>query len=175
MDLECYQRGLLDLLKERGIGCEDYLRGVAGTREIAVVREIAVWWRVFQLEAQCPFTARLLKRRGCFQELVASHFNNNFTSPFVEELSRGFVLSLRFHDDPLIASVAQFEYAWLEVRDCSARVFEVLWDRHPDLVFHALDNGSNLPEPETGCFYCMEVAQDVPGMIACKRHTYAPD
>lgn len=175
MNLELYQRGLLDLIKERGVVSGDpYLSQVANSREIAVVREIAVWWRVFQIEAQCRFTALLLKRHGCFHDLVTSYFDNNLTSPFVEELSRDFLLTLRFHDDPLIAAVAQFEYALTEVRDGNAGVFEVLWDRHPDLVFEALDHVGDLPEPEPGCIYCMEIAQEIPGMIACTRESSEP-
>ena len=59
--LELYQRGLLDLVKKRGVAPEDpYLRHVAESRALVVVREIAVWWRVFQIEAQCRFTSRLL-------------------------------------------------------------------------------------------------------------------
>ena len=84
--------GLLALIKGRGAPPDDpYLQRVAGSRELAMVREIALWWRTFQLEAQCRFTSRLLKRLGSFQALVAAYFDNNATSPFVEELSLGFL------------------------------------------------------------------------------------
>lgn len=168
--LELYQRGLLDLVKRRGVAPEDpYLRRVAESREIAVVREIAVWWRVFQIEAQCRFTSRLLKRLGCFHEVVTSYFNRNRTSPFVEELSRDFLSSLSVHETRLIRTVAQFEYAFLEVRSGCADDFEIIWDRHPDLVFRALDNGTELPPPEPEFVYRMRIARDLPGTVACTR------
>jgi hypothetical protein len=170
MRLEVHQRGLLDLVKSRGMPPEDpYLRRVAGSAELAIVREIAIWWRVFQLEAQCRFTSRLLKRLGCFGEIVTSYFNNNRTSPFVEELSHDFLSSLCMHFDPLIRATAQFEDAFLKARAGSTEHFEILWDRHPDLVFLALENGSELPSAEPGRVYRMRVSQEAPGMVACTR------
>jgi hypothetical protein len=168
--LELQQRGLLNLVKGRGAPPDDpYLQRVAGSRELAMVREIALWWRTFQLEAQCRFTSRLLKRLGSFPALVAAYFDNNATSPFVEELSLGFLSTLRVHDDPLIRAVSQFEYGFLQVRSGCNESFEILWDRHPDLVFLALENGSDLPDPEPGCHYRVQVARNLPKLIACSR------
>ena len=169
-ELELQQRGLLALIKGRGAPPDDpYLQRVAGSRELAMVREIALWWRTFQLEAQCRFTSRFLKRLGTFQSLVAGYFDKNVTSPFVEELSLGFLRTLRMHDDPLIRAVSQFEYGFLQARSGCAESFEILWDRHPDLVFLALENGSELPHPEPNCQYRMQVARTLPQMVACSR------
>lgn len=168
--LEAYQRGLLDLVKNRGNSPEDpYLRRVAGSAELAAIREIAIWWRIFQLEAQCRFTSRLLKRLGSFGETVSSYFNDNRTSPYVEELSHDFLNSPCVRFDPLIRATSQFEDAFLQVRAGSSEQFEVLWDRHPDRVFSALENGSELPPAEPDCVYRMKVARNLPGMVACTR------
>jgi len=170
MSLELYQRGLLELIKGRGVVAEDpYLCSVAASREIEILREIAVWWRVFQIEAQCHFTARLLKRLGCLHETVALYFATNRTSPFVEELSRDFLKWLRFHDNPLVRTVAEFEWALLEVRGDSSETFQVLWDRHPDLFFKSLESGEEFPETETDCLYRMTLARELPGLVACTR------
>jgi hypothetical protein len=168
--LELQQRGLLALVKGRGAPPDDpYLQRVAGSPELAMVREIALWWRAFQLEAQCRFTSRLLKRLGFFDTFVAAYFDNHATSPFVEELGPGFLSTLRVHDDPLIRAVSQFEYGFLEARAGSHASFEILWDRHPDHVFLALENGSELPGPEPGCHYRMQVARNLPRLVACSR------
>jgi hypothetical protein len=168
--LEQQQRGLLELVKGRGELPEDpYLRRVAESRELAVVREIAVWWRVFQIEAQCRFTPRLLKRLGCFKEVVTSYFNGHRTSPFVEELSKDFLRSLRTHHDPFVRAVSQFELAFLEVRAGSGEEFEVVWDRHPELAVLALEGGGELPRPERDFVYRLRIAQKLPGMFACTR------
>src|SRR4029077_19610877 len=95
--LERQQRGLLALLKNRGgIPDDPYLARVANSRELAMMRGITLWWRTLTLQMQCRFTPRLLKRLGCFDALVAGYFDRNAASPFVEELSAGFLTSL--HD-----------------------------------------------------------------------------
>ena len=117
MTLETQQRGLLDLVKSRGgVPKEPYLRKVAGSAELGVVREIALWWRMYSLEGQCRFTARLLKRLGCFEDTVAEYFDNNATSFYVEDLGFGFLDSLRWHGDRVIRAVAQSEGALLRCK-----------------------------------------------------------
>lgn len=169
-ELERQQRGLLDLVKGRGASPQDpYLKRVNGSRELAMVREIAIWWRTFQLESQCRLTSRLLKRLNCFDGLVAEYFNNNATSPFVEELSLGFLDFLMKHDDELVRTVAQFERTVLLIRSGVGGVFEFIWDRHPDAVFLALANGSELPAPETDYFYRMRIASNQAEAVSCTR------
>jgi hypothetical protein len=168
--LEHQQRGLLALLKGRDCPADDpYLQLVAGSRQLGMVREIAIWWRAFQIDVQCHFTSRLLKRLGLFDTLVAAYFDNHATSPFVEELSQGFLESLRMHDDSLVRVVSQFEYGFLKVRSGSNEAFETLWDRHPDLVFLALETGNELPASEPGCFYRLHVARTLPRLFVCSR------
>ncbi len=170
--LEVYQRGMLDLVKNRGLATDDpYLRDLAKSRELAILREIAIWWRTFQIDVQCRFTSRLFKRRGCFEQSVTSYFDQNATSPFVEELSHGFLTSLRDHPDSLVRSVTQFECAFLRVRGGSPERYEVLWDRHPDLVFVALEEAGDLPPVEAGVIYRMTIAGDIPHLFSCVRET----
>jgi hypothetical protein len=170
MLLELQQRGLLDLIKSRSaLPDNPYLRRVADSRELEMVRKIAVWWRKSQIEAQCRYTARLLKRLGYFDTLVAAYFNNHATSSFIEELGRDFLSSLRMQHDPLIVAVSQSEYAFLNVRAGSAEAFQIVWDRHPDLVFLALERGSELPASEPGSLYRIRIARDLPHMVTCTR------
>jgi hypothetical protein len=166
--LELQQRGLLALIKNRGgVPDDPYLKHVANSRELAMMRSIALWWRSLGLQMQCRFTPRLLKRLGCFDALVADYFDRNATSPFVEELTPGFLASLHEHDDPLIRAVAGFERAFLAVKAGSSESYEILWDRHPDAVVHALETGAELPPSEPNALYRMRVARDLPSMIAC--------
>lgn len=170
MTLEAQQRGLLDLIKKRGASPVDpYLRQVEGSAQLAMVREIAVWWRVFAVEAQCRFTSRLLKRLGFFQETVAFYFDNNLTSPFVEELSVDFLHSLRAHPNLLLRAVSQSEHALLQCKAGSGDAVEILWDRHPDRVFQALEDGSELPPAEAGGIYRLRIDRELRGMVACTR------
>lgn len=166
--LELQQRGLLALIKCRDDAPDDpYLRQVAQSRGLAMMRSIALRWRAYDIQMQCPFTTRLLKRLGCFDALVSRYFDQNATSPFVEELSAGFLGSLQNHADPLIRATARFERALLAVRGGSAESYEIVWDRHPDVVVHALDTGAELPPSEPDVVYRMRVAGELPAMIAC--------
>jgi hypothetical protein len=168
--LELQQRGLLELVKGRGSPPNDpYLQRVANSRELVMVRKIALWWRAYSLEAQCRLTSRLLKRLGCFEALVGNFFDNNATSPFIEELSLDFLRSLHMHDDRLVRAMSQFELAVLMVRAGTAEAYEIMWDRNPDLVARALDAGGALPPCEPGLRYRMQIGRDLPDMIACSR------
>jgi hypothetical protein len=132
-----------------------------------MMRKIAVWWRTFQIESQCRLTSRLLKRLGCFEALVADYFNKNVTSPFIEELSRGFLRSLRLHDDPLVRAVSQLEYAALNAQAGLPEASEILWDRHPDVACLAIENGGELPAPEPDCLYRVRFSGQQPFTLTC--------
>ncbi len=172
MPLEAEQRGLLDLLKNRGASTADpYLRRVEGSPQLAMLREIALWWRMFALEAQCRFTSRLLKRFGFFEKTVAYYFDNHPTSPFVEELAQDFLLSLHQHPDALLRAVSQSERALLQCKAGSGDTVEVMWDRNPDHVFQALEDGSELPPAETDGIYRLTIDRELRGLVACTRDT----
>jgi hypothetical protein len=168
--LERHQRGVLALIKNRAITLNDsYLELVAGSPGLAMLREIAIWWRALQLEAQCRFTSRLLKRLGRFDEMVLAYFNSNPSSPFIEELSRDFLDWLRNNRDPLIRAVSQFELAFIQARAGASNGFQIVWDRHPDLVMLALDTGRELPDEDRDYVYHMEVGSGIPVPVSCTR------
>ncbi len=168
--LETYQRGLLDLVKSRGTPPTDpYLCEVASSRGIEVVREIAVWWRAFQIATQCPLVSRLLKHHGCFDETIGQYFANNQTSPFVEELTNHFLLFLNGNNDHFLRSAAKFERALLSARAGSEDICEIYFDRNPDLAFQSLEQAGTIPPPEPGFRYRMIVDRHLPGMFRCTR------
>lgn len=134
-----------------------------------MMREIAVFWRGYQIQAVCRFTTLLLKHLGCFGALVAAYFNERATSSYAEELGSDFLSSLCEHPTRLVSSMARFERAFLVVRAGSTESFEVLWDRHPDALFLALEVGQELPPPEPGWVYRMRIALEIPDRIECRR------
>ncbi len=149
MTLEDLERGLVDAIKGRTALVPPYSRCVPVSSTLGVVRKTALVWRAFQLESQCPFTSRLLKRLGCFEAVLTDYFSLNAPWPDIEELSRNFLHSLRLDESALIRAVSQFELAALKAKAGRGEVYEILWDRDPDAVLSALQNGSALPPPET--------------------------
>jgi hypothetical protein len=170
--LEYHQKGLLDLIKGRSPDKSDpYLERVAHCRELAMLREIAVWWRKLHLASQCRFTARLLKRLGVFDTLVSQYFDDNATSPYIEELSLGFLSTLGTHTDAMVRAVSQFEWAFHKVRARSVDLYEVCWDRHPAAFLCALAGDGELPAREDGVLYRMKIGGDIPGLFECVRES----
>lgn len=170
--LEYRQRGLLNLIKGRGADGRDlYLDRVAHCRELAMLREIAVWWRKLHVASQCRFTARLLKRLGIFDTMLSQYFNNNATSPYIEELGLSFLSALGTHVDAMIRAVSQFEWAFHKVRAGCGDRFEISWDRHPAVFLCALAGDDELPGAEDGVLYRMKIGGDIPGLLECTRES----
>ncbi len=169
--LEKHQRGLLALIKHRVLDSDDaWLRQITGSPQMEMLAEIALWWRLYQIKEQCRYTARLLKRFGWYEQSVQSFFEGNTTSPYIEKLSRDFLTSLAVHPDTLIAAVATFELACLEM-PISSKSWRIVWDREPTCVMLALDQGTAIPPAEADCHYVMQVGADVPGRAVCTRCT----
>ena len=170
--LERQQLAVLALIKRRPVdlGGDPWLEQLASSRELDLVREIALWWRRFQIESLCRYTSRLLKRLGCFEREVEKYFEANATSPFIEQIAPAFLESLRAHPDPLLRSVAQFELACIRLREPSPQRFRIVWDRDPNLALAALDSFALLPAPD-GFEYVMQVDAAIPGSVACVRRT----
>src|SRR2546430_17476346 len=88
--LERRQRGLLDLVKNRGSATGDpYLHRVANSRQLAMVRKIALWWRAVSLEAQCRLTAGGLIEISLGLFLAAPRFCATVPSCFLAGRSPG--------------------------------------------------------------------------------------
>jgi len=172
--LETYQRGLLDLVKNRGTSLGDpYLQEVARSRGIVVVREIAVWWRAFQIGAQCPLVSRVLKQYGSFDSTIEHYFASHRTSPFVEELTDHFLAFLCGHSDRFLRTIAEFERALLRARAGSEVTCHIYFDRNPDLAFAGLGRAGTIPSPDSEFRYHMIVDRNLPGMFRCTREAIA--
>ena len=139
------QRAVLALLKNRPCesGDDGWLIRIAQSKELVLLREIARWWRQYQVMGQCRFTAALLKRTRQFESAVNHHFETSATSPYMEEMARGFLKAFGGNADGLLQRVALTELGLIEPRQ--GLCVKVDWDRHPDQVFAALESGSEIP------------------------------
>ena len=168
--LEREQRGVLALLKGRPWAEDDpYLAQLSRSPRLALLREIAVRWRMYQLEAQCRYTTRTLKQLGRFESVVAEYFANYVTSPRIEEFSAAFLASLAGGSDPLLREVAATELALIAVRSGSPQTFHIVWDRNPDTTFGALLAQTPLPPATPGQGFLLRVDTALPGLLECTR------
>lgn len=139
---------------------------------LAMTREIASWWLRFQIESQCIFTSRLMKRMGCYETYIDGHFCCNPTPPAIEELARQFLSSLASHPDPLLGSIAAFELECLTPSATQQNPAIIHWDRNPHPALDALTRGTELPAPEPGVKYILIIGPKdpiVPRSVSCSK------
>jgi hypothetical protein len=175
LSLEQQQLGMLAMLRGRPteLPSDPWLRSVAGSDGLKMLHHIAGWWQRFQIEAQCRYTSRLMKRLGCFAQYVDEYFNIHPTPPSIEELSLQFLSSVKENDDPLLSSVAHFELVCLGLNDKSPSAYTIIWDRDPSQVLLALENSDILPGPDPDARFVMTLSADIPGSVSCIREELA--
>jgi hypothetical protein len=150
---------------------DPWLRSVLASPGLRILRRSASWWQRFQIESYCRYTARLMKRLGCFSGDLEAHFAAHPAPPFVEEMTAQFLSSLSAHENPLLRAVAQFELFCMAPARSPARATEIseeiLWDRNPEAVLLALDRFLPLPSPEPGVLYRLRLSST--GPVTCTR------
>jgi hypothetical protein len=169
VDLAGLQTRLLGMVKGRyrPEASEDpYIRRLAGSTHLSLVREIAGWWRGVAIETNCPLTTAVLRRPGVFDEAVRRFTSRPDVSPFYEQQAGLFLEEMSRHDDPLIASVASFERAVLDVRVFGQGGRQVVeWEHDPYAVLASLTLGTPLDEERCRGRYRTVISPDLPGIF----------
>ena len=146
-----------------------WLTEITASRGLQLMRATISWWQRFQIELQCRYTSRLLKRYGCFEESVHACFAGHSAPPSIEELGSSYLMSLQSHDNALVRAVAEFELACLVSPGAGSSPVLIHWDRNPVDVILALDNGAELPTSEPETRYTLCIGADIPGGMSCVR------
>jgi hypothetical protein len=168
MDLVSHQRKLLGLIKSTHEGSNDedsYIREVARTKNLEVIREIAAWWRTLNIERYCVLTTSLLKNWGIFERTVEEFAKNRETSRFIECLGTQFLEEMGRHQNHLISSVARFELALIRVKGGDTNKHVVDWQHDPDVVLDKLLRGDRLNEALGNGHYRTIVSNQEPGLF----------
>jgi hypothetical protein len=166
-----YQKTLLDLMKGRTTAApftDPHLAELAQSPGLGLLREIAVWWRGFAVETNCPWTAQLLKKLGEFDSSVEAFYRGQNVSAYVEKAGEQFLLQMSSNPVPLVAAMARFELALMKVKQGDAETHCVEWDRNPEQVFQFLKSVRDLPPIEPGMIYHTYIARDIPEMVRCE-------
>jgi len=165
-----YQKTLLDLMKGRAAAgfTDPHLAELAQSPGLGLLREIAVWWRGFAVETNCPWTAQLLKKLGDFDPKVERFYRGQNVSPYVEKAGEQFLQQMSSSPQPLVAAMARFELALMKVKQGSADKHCVEWDRDPEQVFQFLKSARDLPPTEPGLIYRTYIARDIPELVRCE-------
>ena len=171
LTLEEQQKSLLAIVRgsASNLYSDPWLRSAAGSPALKMIHSIALWWQRFQIEWQCRYTSRLMKRLGCFESYLESHFRKHPAPSSVEEMAAQFLSSLQRHQDPLLRAVASLELACIKSKIASAHTTTIFWDRDPNQVMDALDRFARLPDPEPKVRYILRMGANLPDGISCKR------
>jgi hypothetical protein len=173
-DLAVLQEHVRQLLRApHSVVAEDdaYLRALAQSPQLALVREIVAQWRSYDLRRTCVLTSRLLTRAGQFEVAVEAFTRHGASSPFVEELGAAFLAALEGHADPLVATVARFERHLLHVARGDPGEYAVAWDRDPHVVLRQLvAAASEVEEAPRGCYRTL-IARRYPGYFVVHQQT----
>jgi hypothetical protein len=163
MSLATVQRGLSELIRTGATATDDpYVRGLVGSDQVALLREIVLWWRTFGVQRACPLTSRLLLRQGRLDQAVDDFAVANSISPYVDNLALAFVDANRHDDDPLVAAVASFEAALIRAKRGERERHVIAWPEEPYGVLAALLGDTPLPAA-SGTRAWTVVAADLPG------------
>lgn len=168
MELATLQRQLLGLVKETYEISENddpYIQIVARSENLRVVREIVASWRNYNLQSYCVFTSTLLIQRNKFDEAVKSFVNKRKHSPFIEQLGTEFLEELSSRENPLIASVAQFELALIKVKLGDPEEYIIDWEHEPYSVLNSIIQGLSLNEDSVRGSYRVIVSKNLPNFF----------
>lgn len=169
----CYQRILLGLIRSNyQVRPNDdlYFHKVSQSRNLQEARGNIFLWRVYVLERACVLTFTLLKQRNLLKQELDAFIRQYNISPFRETQPPDFLEALNSHDDPLIASVAQFELALWKVRQGDPRSFKVSWSVEPHTILNNL--AKNIPIDEESVpkgDYQIRISRELPFLFQLDR------
>lgn len=149
MELANHQRILLGLIRSNyQVRPDDdaYFHKVSQSRDLEEARGNILLWRVYVLERACVLTFALLKQRDLLKEALDAFITQYNISPFRETQPPDFLEALSTHDDPLIASVAQFELSLWKVKQGDPGSYRISWSIEPHTILHNLAKGIPIDE-----------------------------
>jgi hypothetical protein len=139
MNLARQQTALLSLLKTGHTDdCDPYIKAVADSEHLAMLREIILAWRFFDIQRHCRLTTSLLKKRGSFEGAVKAFATTPNLSPFPDKLVEVFLQQMSEHADPLVSCVARFELFLTKVKLGDLGEYTIDWPADPRKVIPSL-------------------------------------
>ena len=173
MDLANHQRILLGLVRSNyQVRPDDgaYFHRVSQSKDLEEARRNIFLWRVYVLERACVLTFTLLKQRNLLKQELDAFIRQHNISPFRETQPPDFLEALSSHDDPLIASVAQFELSLWKVRQGDPGSYTLSWSVEPHTILNNLAKDipideKSLPEGD----YQILISRDLPSLFQIDR------
>lgn len=151
MNLARMQRELAALIRGEAVsGADDYTAAAASSVGLEMTRQIIASWRELLLRRSCLLTVALLEQRGrlagALGDLAFRHL-----PAYGEAAACAFLDQFANDDDALVAAVARFELAAIDVRygETDAAT-TIAWPNPPDEVVNRLMLGQPVDELPSG-------------------------
>lgn len=170
MNLKAYQLNIRQLLKgERSPNFKEgsYFQALSQSDELAIVKEIALWWRAFQMEQNCPLSSGLLKQRQEYNQAIEAFYSNNNVSPYVEAAARQFLQFLEeWSKEDIVRIMITFEKAYINVKMGSNETYTFYWNTNPyDLLHYALGGAYITENTQDMLAYKCTISKDIKGFF----------
>ena len=172
MKLENYQKKLAGLIRGTYDVAESdhvHLHAIADSINLRVTQEVVIEWRMLSIENYCRLTAGVLKQLDLFRDETEKFISTHGFSPYIEELGQSFLQAMEQQDIDLLASVAAFERAMIDVQQGTRDGVTVKWNYNPYEVLAALFEGSGLDELEAGEEYAAYISSELPKLFQVTR------
>lgn len=169
MDLARQQTALLCLLKTgHADECDPYIQRVASSEHLAMLREITLAWRFFDIHRHCRLTASLLKKRGSFEDSVKAFAATPNLSPFPDKLGELFLQRMSEHEDPLVSCVARFELSLTKVKLGDPGEYTIEWPVDPKSMIAGLMRDGPVSSLIAIVPHEMKISRRFPGLVQVK-------
>ena len=168
MELETYQRKLAGLIKgtySPEPNDDAHLKSIAKSENLLVTQEIITWWRQLCIERYCQLTSAALKQLGIFEIETERMVNQWEFSSYIEELGHQFLVKMQNHELELVACLAKFESALINVKQGIVDSVTVEWQHAPYAVLSRVVTGSGLHTIKPTGYYETLVSRDLPGLF----------
>jgi hypothetical protein len=168
MNLQSYQQKLAGLIQGTysvGLSDDSHLTSIAESLNLQVTQEVIIEWRKLSIEHYCQLTSSALKQLGLFHKEVHRFVTQHGFSPYVEELGQAFLAALETHEVELIARLAEFERALIDVQQGTREKVTVRWRHDPYAVLAAIMEGRDLITLQSVGEYETHIAKNIPGMF----------
>jgi hypothetical protein len=173
MDLRTYQKKLAGLIRGNyavGQADDNHLQSVAGSVNLEVTREVILEWRRLSIEHYCRLTSGALKQLGLFSVETRNFPASGDFSSYAEEFGNDFLAALEMHNHELVASVAGFERALIDIQQGTRDQVTLQWRHDPYAVLDAIMKGSGLSALQPVNLYEIHVGKDVDGLFQVIKH-----
>ena len=154
-DLQTIQNRLYDMIRDNTPVRPDdpaYIQEVAGTPNLALLREISNWWIGYNLETYCPYTHKLMRRLDVWYSTLEAHMYTGINEHHIPTLGDRFLGLMDSHEHPMVAAMARFERALKRVKRGSQEEYTSEWQHNPYALLAAVIDDSPLEDVSEGAF-----------------------